>query len=76
MWKFFWGLKTASQFAQHIEYLLSLSEEIANLQRAESADIKQILHEIKSIRVLIIEKQRDNPQKTHCPHNEHNCLNN
>jgi transcription initiation factor IIE alpha subunit len=76
MWQFFCGLKTASQFAQHIEYLLSLSEEIANLQRAESADIKQILHEIESIRVIIIEKQRDNPQKTYCPNDENDCLNN
>jgi hypothetical protein len=75
MWKFFWGLKTASQFAQHIEYLLSLSEEIANLQRAESADIKQILHELKSIR-LVVEKKRYNFEEANGPHNEHNCLNN
>jgi hypothetical protein len=76
MWKFFWGIKTASQFAQHIEYLLSLSEEIANLQRAESADIKQILREIKSVRVFIIEKQRYDSKKTDSPHDKHNCLNN
>jgi hypothetical protein len=76
MWQFFWGLKTASQFAQHIEYLLSLSEEIANLQRAESADIKQILHEIKSIRVILVEKKLADPQKAHCPGKENDCLNN
>jgi hypothetical protein len=75
MWKFFWGIKTASEFAQHIEYLLSLSEEIANLQRAESENISQILHEIKSI-LIIIGKKSYNLQKTDSPHNEHNCLNN
>jgi hypothetical protein len=73
MWKFFCGLKTVSELAQHVEYLLSLSNEIAELQRAESANISQILQKIELIRV-IIEKKLADPQKTHRPGKENDCL--
>lgn len=75
MWKFFWGLKTASDVAQHIEYLLSLSNEIADLQRAESANIEQILHEMKSI-LVVIEKNANDGKETRRPGDKYDCLNN